>query len=74
MVFHSVKKNKIKGVLFKIDFEKVLDKVNSDFLFEILEGRNFSVKWIRWIKDSLKGSKTCTNFNDTLGEYFNYKR
>jgi hypothetical protein len=38
--------NKIQSFLFKIDFEKTFDKVNKDFLIEILEGRDFGVMWV----------------------------
>jgi hypothetical protein len=40
---HTIRK-KIKYFLFKIDFEKAFDKVNCDFLLEILEGRQFGDK------------------------------
>lgn len=46
-ILHSVRENKVKGALFKINFEKAFDKVNWDFLLEILEGRNFGGKWIK---------------------------
>jgi hypothetical protein len=38
--------NKIQSFLFKIDFEKTFDKLNKDFLIEILEGRDFGVMWV----------------------------
>jgi Reverse transcriptase (RNA-dependent DNA polymerase) len=63
-----------KCLLFKIDFEKPFDRVNWDFLFEILEGKGFSSLWISWIKNILYNSKTCINFNGQLGEYFSCKR
>jgi Reverse transcriptase (RNA-dependent DNA polymerase) len=48
-VLHQVNKTKSQGVLFKIDFEKVFDRVNWDFLLETLIGRGFDPKWIQWI-------------------------
>jgi Reverse transcriptase (RNA-dependent DNA polymerase) len=47
---HTIRKNKNKCFLFKINFEKVFDKVNWEFLLEILEGRQFGVRWIPWIR------------------------
>jgi hypothetical protein len=37
-ILHQVKISKIKGVLFKIDFEKIFDRVHWDFLLETLKG------------------------------------
>jgi Reverse transcriptase (RNA-dependent DNA polymerase) len=71
---HTIHKNKMKCVLFKLDFEKALDRVNWDFILEILQGRNFGVRWITWVKDILYSSRTCININDVLGEYFSCKR
>jgi Reverse transcriptase (RNA-dependent DNA polymerase) len=64
----------LRWVLFKLDFEKAFDRVNWDFIIEILQGRNFGVKWITWIKDILYSSRTCININGVLGEYFSCKR
>jgi Reverse transcriptase (RNA-dependent DNA polymerase) len=71
---HTIKKNKISAVIFKIIFEKAFDRVNWDFLLEILQGRKFGHKWIHWIQDILYSGKTCINVNETLGEYFTCKR
>jgi hypothetical protein len=38
-------KNK-KGLVFKIDYEKAYDRVNLDFLYEILQLRGFGDKII----------------------------
>jgi Reverse transcriptase (RNA-dependent DNA polymerase) len=65
---------KLKGVLFKIDFEKTFDRVNWNFLLETLVGRCFSSKWIQWITNILQDSKTCVNFNENLGTYFYCQR
>jgi Reverse transcriptase (RNA-dependent DNA polymerase) len=67
---HSIKKNNIKYFLFKIDFEKAFDKVNWQFLLEILEGRNFGSRWINWIQHLLYSSRTYVNFNgDPLSHF-----
>ena len=38
------KKSKIKGLLFKIDFEKPFDNINWDFLLSLLKHRGFGAK------------------------------
>jgi hypothetical protein len=41
---HEVHRKKMNGVIFKLDFEKVYDKVNSDFLQQTLRMKGFSDK------------------------------
>ena len=43
---HSLYKNKKRGVILKLDYEKAYDRVSCEFLFEILESRGFSPTWI----------------------------
>jgi Reverse transcriptase (RNA-dependent DNA polymerase) len=73
-VLHQIHVSRTKGVFFKINFEKVFDKINWDFLLETLVGRGFNSKWIQWITNILQGSKTCINFNENLGTYFHCQR
>jgi hypothetical protein len=49
-VVHSLHKNKEPGVIIKLDYEKAYDRVNLDFLFEILISRGFSKIWIDWVR------------------------
>jgi hypothetical protein len=45
-VIHSMHTSKQPGVIFKLDYEKDYDRVNLDFLLEILESRGFGETWI----------------------------
>lgn len=45
-ILHSVHNSKTPGVVLKLDYEKAFDKVNLDFLLEILSRRIFCPKWI----------------------------
>lgn len=49
-VIHFIKAKKCNGVILKLDFEKVFDTVNWDFLLDVLRHMNFSPRWIRWTK------------------------
>jgi hypothetical protein len=40
-IVHSIHKSKEPGVLLKLDYEKAYDRVNIDFLIEILRLRGF---------------------------------
>jgi hypothetical protein len=42
-------------VILKLDYEKAYDRVNIDFLLEILETRGFGSKWIGWIRSVVIG-------------------
>jgi hypothetical protein len=46
---HEVRKKKQSGLILKIDFEKAYDKVNWQFLQQVLRMKGFSQKWCRWI-------------------------
>ena len=45
-IIHETKRRKEIGVLFKIDFEKAYDKVNWNFLEEVLNRKGFAETWI----------------------------
>jgi hypothetical protein len=54
-IVHNLHKNKESGVIIKLDYEKACDRVNLDFLFEILKLRGFGDTWIGWIKKIVLG-------------------
>jgi hypothetical protein len=49
-VVHSIHKSKDPRVILKLDYKKTYDKVNIDFLLEILRLRGFGDRWVEWIK------------------------
>jgi hypothetical protein len=57
-------------LVFKIDYEKAYDKVNLDFLFEILELRGFSPMFIRMIKQVTQGGSVGVKVNDEESNFF----
>lgn len=59
-VIHDIKSKNIKGVMFKLDFEKAFDKVNWDFLIETLKARGFGTLFQSWIKTILEGGKLAS--------------
>jgi hypothetical protein len=46
---HEIHRKKMSGVILKLDFEKAYDKVNCEFLQQILMIKGFSEKWCHWI-------------------------
>jgi hypothetical protein len=54
-VVHELKVRKQCGILLKIDFEKTYDKVNLDFLKEVLVQKEFPRKWLEWATQAVEG-------------------
>jgi hypothetical protein len=54
----------------KLDFEKAYDKVSWPFLMEILERKNFPLKWIEWVQQVVTGGRVGINLNGEPGNYF----
>jgi hypothetical protein len=58
------------GVILKLDYEKAYDRVDLDFLFEILKTRNFSSKWINWMECVVKGGSVGVTLNGQDSSFF----
>ena len=46
----SILKSNRVGVFCKLDIEKAYDRVNWNFLLEVLEKMGFGRRWINWIR------------------------
>jgi hypothetical protein len=42
---HELKRRKQNGIILKLDFEKAYDKVNWEFLLQVLRMRGFPTVW-----------------------------
>ena len=69
-VLHSVHKSKNKGVVLKLDYEKAFDKVNLDFLLELLEKRGFSRKFTLLIRKIVFGGSVGVKLNNVESSFF----
>jgi Reverse transcriptase (RNA-dependent DNA polymerase) len=69
-IIHATKQAKHSGVVLKVDFEKAYDRVNWDFIREILLSRGFGLTWTNWIMKLLQGAQTCVNINGSPTQYF----
>lgn len=56
--------------MLKIDYEKTYDRVNWEFLNEVLSSRGFSNTWINWITSLTRGGSVCVRLNDENSPYF----
>jgi len=67
---YELARKKEPGIILKLDYEKVYDRVNWDFLIEVLKMRGFSDNWISWIVKLTQGGSVCVRLNDENGPYF----
>ena len=69
-VVHAVHSTGRQGLVFKIDYEKAYDKVNLNFLYEMLALRGFGSKWIGWIKSITQGGSVGVKLNGEESDFF----
>lgn len=73
-IVHSLQKNKCKGMVIKLDFEKAFDTIKWEFLFSVLEKMNFDAKWLDWIKSLLSTSRISILVNGSPTKEFSPRR
>jgi hypothetical protein len=56
------------NVILKLDYEKSYDRVNLDFLFEILKTRSLSTRWIGWLQNIAGGGLVGATLNGRIKE------
>lgn len=69
-IVHSVHSSGRHGFVFKIDYEKAYDRVNLDFLFELLALRGFGGRWLAWIKSVTLGGSVGVKINGEESDFF----
>lgn len=58
-IIHELSRNKMQGVILKIDFEKAYDSVCWDFIEEVMERKGFNTTRLRrWIMSTIKGGRS----------------
>ena len=71
---HELHRNKMDGVLLKIDFEKAYDKVNWSFLQQAMRMKGFDPLWCQWINDYIKKGSVGIRVNDDIGHNFQTRK
>jgi hypothetical protein len=71
---HEIKRKKLDGVLFKIDFKKAYDKVKWPFLQQVLKMKGFDPKWCDFIKQFVQGCSVGIRVNDDIGHNFQTRK
>ncbi|GJR55439.1 RNA-directed DNA polymerase, eukaryota [Tanacetum coccineum] len=68
------KHTKFKGMIFKVDFEKVFDSVKWDYLDETLKSFGFGLKWRNWISGCLNNAKGSVLVNGNPTKEFQFSK
>ena len=71
---HELRRTREPAILLKLDFEKAYDRVNWDFLRQILLTRGFSPVWVHRIMQLVSGGQTAVSVNGEVGHFFRNKR
>lgn len=73
-VVHSIRSNKVKGMMIKLDFAKAFDSVKWSLLFQILHCLGFSERWIGWINAIFLSVRMSVLINGSPSNEFNSSR
>jgi hypothetical protein len=69
-VIHELQVKHLSGILLKIDFERAYDKVNWEFMKELLVLKGFQGSWCDWVLQAVVGEKVCITVNSEHGKFF----
>jgi hypothetical protein len=69
-IIHDAIRNKDKGLVLKLDYEKAYDRVDWNFLEEVLTTRGFGHVWRSRVLNLVKGGSICVRINDENSTYF----
>lgn len=61
-------------LILKLDFEKAFDKVEHQFILQLMEHKGFGSKWLMWMKMIFNSGTSSILLNGVLGKVFHCKR
>jgi hypothetical protein len=73
-IIHYTFNGKEKGLVLKLDYEKAYDRVNWDFLEEMLKIRGFGPRWTTWIMKVVMGGSISISLNNECSAYFHPRK
>ena len=73
-IVHELKRMRHPAVLFKLDFEKAYDRVNWEFIREVLTRKGFESGFVHRIMQIVLGGQTAVSINREVGNFFRNKQ
>jgi hypothetical protein len=73
-IMHEMHRKNESGIILKIDFEKVYDKVKWSFIKHTLLMKGFSQTWCKWIEAFTQNGHARIKINDQISDYFVTKK
>jgi hypothetical protein len=73
-IVHEMKMRRQWCLLLKLDFEKAYDRLNSNFLQEVLRAKGFDAGVVHHISQLVMGGQTAISIDGEVGPFFRNKR
>ncbi|KAK1615152.1 hypothetical protein QYE76_020669 [Lolium multiflorum] len=73
-IAHELRAKRLGGLFLKLDFEKAYDRVNWEFLVEVLHWKGFSGMIVHRLMQLVMGGQTTINVNGEVGPFFRSAR
>jgi hypothetical protein len=72
-ILHELATKNLHAIILKLNFEKAYDRVNWEFLREVLHRKGFEGSYMHRIMKLVSGGKTAISINGEVGPYFRNK-
>jgi hypothetical protein len=69
-IIHAIAHSGQSGFVFMLDYEKVYDMVNREFLITMMTNRGFSLRWIYILKSLLDNGSVGVRINNENSDFF----
>jgi hypothetical protein len=73
-ILHELTSKNLLAIVLKLDFEKAYDRVNWDFLKEVLLRKGFNGAYMHIVLQLVNGGQTAISINGEIGPFFRNKR
>ena len=73
-IIHELKRTIGQGVILKLDFEKAYDRINWEFVHEVLLKKGFEAGFVHRIMHLISGGHTAVIANGDMGKFFRNKK